>query len=380
MSRSSPTDGRPAARAVASGSGALAFAERVLLLLDSGRTSATYKLATLLALMDVVAERSDAKTGAAPQIVSARDVGRRVIELYWQQSVPYTIHAGEPVPLVQSKQNDIPAKLHDWRRRHNLDTTATLDDAAAADPRQWPRRYNNLVATVLLMPIPRLQRFGDGQFAVEDRFIYDYGWTENTAEGAVTRPDFDDRLFLRPNVGEHLVRMVPLLRPAVQSKWAALVARNNKTLVDRGHLDDFLFGTTRIDLGPARRPLLAAQRGRCFYCDRVVRDPHVDHFVPWSRHPDDSLDNLVVAHAECNGAKSASIAGHAHLEAWVHRLHDPVVDQIAADIAWPRRRDRTVGIAGATYFWLPTGSRLWVRSREFEVIDPQQVRQLLSAA
>jgi hypothetical protein len=34
----------------------------------------------------------------------------------------------------------------------------------------------------------------------------------------------------------------------------------------------------------------------------------VDHFVPWSRYPDDTLDNVVVADNRCNGFKSSSLA------------------------------------------------------------------------
>ena len=61
--------------------GALQFAERLIALLDATRYSATYKLATLLALIDVAAQRT-APDGTAPATPSAKDVGRRVIELY----------------------------------------------------------------------------------------------------------------------------------------------------------------------------------------------------------------------------------------------------------------------------------------------------------
>jgi hypothetical protein len=67
---------------------ALRFAERLLALLDATRYSATYKLAALLALIDVIAEHT-AADGTAPATVSAKEVSRRVIELYWPQTVPY---------------------------------------------------------------------------------------------------------------------------------------------------------------------------------------------------------------------------------------------------------------------------------------------------
>jgi hypothetical protein len=78
---------------------ALQFAQRLLALLDATRYSATYKLATLLALIDAAAERT-APDGAAPAALSAKDVGRRVIELYWPQTIPYGGRAWRAQGLV----------------------------------------------------------------------------------------------------------------------------------------------------------------------------------------------------------------------------------------------------------------------------------------
>src|SRR5213080_2876385 len=49
-----------------------------------------------------------------------------------------------------------------------------------------------------------------------------------------------------------------------------------------------------------RGPIIELQEGRCFYCaeglaSRAGQTPDVDHFIPWSRYPDDGLENLVVA-------------------------------------------------------------------------------------
>lgn len=67
---------------------ALLFAERLLALLDATRYSATYKLATLHALIDVAAERTG-PAGSVAETLSGKAVGRRVIEFYWPQTVPY---------------------------------------------------------------------------------------------------------------------------------------------------------------------------------------------------------------------------------------------------------------------------------------------------
>lgn len=90
------------------GDNALRFAERLLALLDATRYLATYKLATLLALIDVAAEHAR-PDGHVPETLSAKEVARRVIELYWPQTVPYGARHDTPAVLSQSPQNDIPA-------------------------------------------------------------------------------------------------------------------------------------------------------------------------------------------------------------------------------------------------------------------------------
>ena len=51
----------------------------------------------------------------------------------------------------------------------------------------------------------------------------------------------------------------------------------------------------------ARRALQEMQENRCFYCGGAMKqDPHVDHFIPWSRYPRDLAQNFVLAHGACN--------------------------------------------------------------------------------
>jgi hypothetical protein len=63
----------------------VAFAERVLALLDQGSFVATYKYAVLLALMDLCLEKTN-KHGAAPDMVTTRELAEKVVELYWPQT------------------------------------------------------------------------------------------------------------------------------------------------------------------------------------------------------------------------------------------------------------------------------------------------------
>jgi hypothetical protein len=77
------------------------FAERLLEVIDSGRRTATYKLALLIALLDLCARHSDA-AGRAPRLLYTRDIAEQVAVLYWPQVIPYLVPgAGAAVELRQ---------------------------------------------------------------------------------------------------------------------------------------------------------------------------------------------------------------------------------------------------------------------------------------
>jgi hypothetical protein len=68
--------------------GLAGFGERVLAVIDEGRRISTYKLAVLLALIDVCAEHPG-PDGNAPVELPTTLVSRRVAELYWPQVCGY---------------------------------------------------------------------------------------------------------------------------------------------------------------------------------------------------------------------------------------------------------------------------------------------------
>ena len=92
-----------------------------------------------------------------------------------------------------------------------------------------------------------------------------------------------------------------LIRPLVQAQMGCQGrGPEQRTWWTASGCHEFLFGAERVNLAPGwRLPLAGAQDGECFYCaGRLARAwGEVDHFIPWSRHPDNSLDNLVAAHA-----------------------------------------------------------------------------------
>ena len=154
----------------------------------------------------------------------------------------------------------------------------------------------------------------------------------------------------------------------------------NDADVEELRLHEFLFGANRIGLGPLAEPLHEIQDGRCFYCDRPrMGDWEIDHFLPWSRWPDNRLDNLVLAHKRCNNDKRAALAGVRYLGRWWRRF-DPSssvsadLDRVAAGVSWPRHRSATQGAARALYLRQPDGTSLWVaRPGRVEALDHDRV-------
>ena len=246
------------------GDASIAFGPRVLALLETGSFTASYKYAVLLALIDAVLENAD-EHGRPPVVVHGRDIGRRVLALYWPQARDYT----ERGPLSQSSLRDAVLKIAEFRHDHGVDDLTTVDGARQRHADAFNRLERDVTATVVRYPIPLLQNVGTGGRAVEQRFIYEYGWTTSVGSATVHRSSFDDRIHLVGGAGEHLTALAGLLRPVIQRDWLQFVARRNDADVEELRLQEFLFGANRIGLGPLAEPLHEVQNGRCFYCDRM---------------------------------------------------------------------------------------------------------------
>jgi len=356
--------------------GAIAFAEKVLELLEEGRYTATYKYAVLLALIDVCLEQTQ-RSGAPPDMVTTRQLADKIVELYWPHTVPFAVRTTATV-LKQNVtgQAEIVSAILKFRTRNAPDPSAPRWHARIAKPKAYESLVSQVEWKLIEMPLPRLQILGRS----ESRFIYEFGWDQRIGRGRVARyqagarGEFDNRLLLKPSVGEYLLQLSGLLRPLIQRRWAAMVAELNR--LEESQLDAFLFGADRTQTAKVRAGLWEIQDRRCFYCHERVRDPaqaEVDHFVPWSRHQDDGLDNLVVADRRCNGAKSSSLAAAEHVANWARRFAAQSAEEaqfasLAATKGWDRQPGRSLNVARAIYLRLPNDARLWMRGQEF--IEP----------
>ena len=172
-----------------------------------------------------------------------------------------------------------------------------------------------------------------------------------------------------------------LLRPMLERKWVEMVARLNR--LEEARLELFLFGAERISLEPVRGPLQELHDGRCFYCAGPFRGPGdkavaIDHFVPWSRHPENAIENLVPAHAGCNGNKRDLLAARDHVTRWRSRMSDRATDlaTIANQAGFDRAPDRVLNVARGIYLRLPPEGRLWVRAGELEPVGAEPLAPL----
>ena len=86
----------------------LALAERILELLDQGHFTATYKYAVLLALLDLCLENA-ARDGAAPDLLTTRQLAVKIVELYWPHTRPWATAA------LARAADPAAGRLRSWR-------------------------------------------------------------------------------------------------------------------------------------------------------------------------------------------------------------------------------------------------------------------------
>jgi 5-methylcytosine-specific restriction endonuclease McrA len=229
------------------------------------------------------------------------------------------------------------------------------------------------------MPLPRVQSVGN----VRDPFLYTIGWDTDVRRSDVLAyqrghpSTFDNRIQLRPGVGAYLIQFNAFLRPLIHRHWAGMVARLNR--MEEARLERFLFGSSRNPLNAVRPGLLDLQHGDCFYCRAPLRRrSEVDHFVPWSRYPEDGLANLVFAHDRCNQAKRDFLPATDHVMRWSERLANDHLVALQDQLQWHGAVEEMRGVARGIYLRLPADAVLWVAGRDFDRPDHGRLRTALT--
>lgn len=339
------------------GDGLVTLGVRLLDLVRDGRRTTTYKPATLLAMIEVLAASADAD-GRVPDTVPVRALAERVVALYWPQVREYDGLDRTGLVLRQisdaQKSSVIVSAVRALYVQARGAGVASPGRAAQLLPSETAATVEAVRRNLLQFPLARLQRPGDYREGdTYERLLYDdAGLSTSTVA-----------LQLRPGAGERLVALSALLVPILQIEWTQQIASLNGLASDdlRGHL----FGRDRADLSLVRSPLREMQRGSCFYCDRALSGPGaVDHVVPWSLHQQDAIENLVLAHDTCNGKKSSTLLDIGPALAWAARDPDPL-RQVAVELGWPTSPGPVFAVARAAYthsastsVWSPIGRRI----------------------
>lgn len=346
-------------------------------MIDEGRRTATYKLAVLIALIDCCAEGVSV-TGSAPSELSTRAIARRVAELYWPQLRPFPAPNG-PVELRQitNKSATVIRVL-----RSAFDALPNMASWSAAettlDPDQVAQVLDVVELTVARYPLVRLQTIDD----VPQPFIYDIDWGEGVTLSRL-RGGGGAHLRLRVGAGDQLIRLAPLVRPLIELHWVRMVAGLNELGLMEQDLHRHLFGAERVAFPPLlRKELTGLQAGLCFYCaETLPSSSAIDHFLPWSRWPNDAVENLVVAHSSCNSHKSDRIPGPVPLARWTDRLvtDGPRLKELAARARWRSDLARTTSLARSLYAHLPAGAPVWNAPQQVDSAQPTELLAMLAS-
>lgn len=359
---------------------AIKLAEQILFLLENGSFTATYKYAVLLAMLDLSMEKSS-KDGNAPDVITTEEMAKKVVQLYWPHAVPYGRSAQSVLRQNTNGQAEIVRKIEAFRERTQM---LGIVQARSADKKSFERLERFVEYKLIEMPLPRLQRVGKKQLPIL------YKWNESVADTDVKayingeRNAFDNRLLLQPGVGQALVQLNGILRPFIHREWARLVACING--LEAAMLEDFLFVSEREPLTPVRRPLLEMQNGECFYCQSKMREAgEVDHFVPFSRYPDNGIANLVIAHKKCNSKKRHFLADADHVQHWLTRNY-PRGGEFSNELKTIASTTRigdddrvTTNVARSIYFGLPADVHLWVEGDVFRQAEAGRIRHAFRA-
>jgi 5-methylcytosine-specific restriction endonuclease McrA len=339
---------------------AAGFAERLLEVIDSGRRTATYKLALLMALLDLCARRGGLD-GRPPRVLYTREIAERVAAIYWPQMMPY--RRGPTVielRQIRLSRSAITGAVREFRRAAEAAGVTSLSLARHRLAGAYEQMLDRVEVAVAEQPLPRLQTVGSAEQALP--FLYDIGWGPRESislrrlrqAGPAGLP-----VRLRPGAGEQLVRLAPLIRPLVELHRTRMVAEINRVATEEQDLHRHLFGRDRLAPPRALREGLASlQAGRCFYCGTPFhRAPEADHFIPRVRCGIDAVENLVLADRACNNDKRDLLPAPPLVDAWAgrNREHQGTLATLASVCGWDSDPESTLAVARSIYRHIPAG-------------------------
>lgn len=282
----------------------LLLGQRVIAILETGQRDATYKLATLMALIDHCIENLPERADDVLR-VPLPELAHRVLSLYWPQVRPF-----EGQELRQRRTGaaaripDAAKALREATRSGN--SGLSLDLAMIRAPKEYRAAIAKITVALAKQPLPRLQKLPGAP--VSDPFLYDDSFLGESVSLRQLEAH-GNAITLKPGVAFGLARLAGLLKPALEIMWVDDIRQMNKFLdAEVPDVAGHLFGRERIAMAPVRAAFTEAFGPHCFYCRvHLPAGNPIDHVLPWSLVGIDGLSNLVLACAKCNGDKSGAL-------------------------------------------------------------------------
>ena len=329
--------------------------QRVVAILETGQRDATYKLATLMALIEHCIENLP-PAPEDPLRVPIPDLAHRVLAIYWRQVRTFDGH------VLSQRRTGSKARIIDATVELRAATCAgngglSLEMAKVRAPEDYRVAIDKIVIALAKQPLPRLQKLPGS--AVSDPFLYDDSFLGENVSRKTLREN-GDAIELKPGVAHGLARLAGLLKPALEIMWVDDVRRMNKFLTaEVPDIAGHLFGRDRIALAAVRGPLKEVFGPHCFYCGtHLPADNPVDHVLPWSLVGIDGLANLVLACTRCNGDKRGALPAVGIVDRVLDRDR-AALEQIADETRWPTEHNRVVAAARGIYRGQPPGVPTW---------------------
>jgi 5-methylcytosine-specific restriction endonuclease McrA len=303
-----------------------------------------------MALIDICVESTPAADGTL--VVPVDEIVHRLIAYYWHQAQPYYQHGR----LRQTKRgSSMVDRIAEAKEALAADGVRTPEAARETNRPVYAALVRSLGLTVAQQPLTHLQTVTAGSRSFRDDFLFDASRFHKKM--TVSELHAVGSIRLRPGVATGLSRTARLLKDVLRVRWVGDVVRLNRGELEDADLDGFLFNSPRVSLLPLRGPLVEAQHGLCLYCERRLREVHVDHVLPWSLVPINGVANLVAACSQCNGNKSDTVPVRGLVDRALARNY---LAEVAAEARFPVLLSRTAGAAAGIYKSLPQGTPLWV--------------------
>jgi 5-methylcytosine-specific restriction endonuclease McrA len=304
-------------------------------LLSEGDFVATYKFALLNALSDICIEsNNDNEDECASLEISVDELAEKFIELYWKHSLPFGVDNGESNVLLQNsgKQAALISQLNEYRN------TGISSLSKLKGSEHWKGLISKTKRTIKEGPLWRLQILSRHEYS----FLY--GHTQTNA------------IILKQGVSYCFRRFYDLVVSISRNHWLQKIREipaNQDAIGGQGDLEQFLFGTTRNALTKIKPFFFEIQKGMCFYCESTINENlgEMDHFIPWSKYPNDLGHNFVLSCEKCNGSKSDHLASVVHYKKWIKQNleeHEQGISSVISDY-FICEAARSEAIAGWSY-------------------------------